>query len=42
MFFFLTMDLIMKNEKFYSHITEGEFGTLLPGQFLMVIGQDDD
>ena len=32
----------MKNEKFYSHITEGEFGTLLPGQFLMVIGQDDD
>ena len=32
----------MKNEKFYSHITEGEFGTLLPGQFLIVIGQDDD
>lgn len=32
----------MKNQKFYSHITEGEFETLLPGQFLIVIGQDDD
>ena len=34
-----TTDWIVKNQKFYIHITEGELQTIFPGQFLTVIGR---